>query len=148
MPLRLKYWTAAPQAAKHLGSLYAYISRSDLPPALVLLVYLRVSQVNGCAYCVDLHYREATAAGEDPRRLNAVAAWREAPFFSDRERAALAWAEAVTRLPDAAPSDESYARLRTHFEEKELADLTYAIALMNTYNRLAVSFGRGPEGEA
>jgi AhpD family alkylhydroperoxidase len=146
MQQRLDYIAAAPDGYKAFGGVHRYIAKS-LDESLVNLVYLRVSQINGCAYCVDLHTRDAIKAGEDQRRLHNVITWREAPFFTDRERAALAWAESLTRLPDTGAPDADYEVVRAQFNDKELADLTYAIALMNAFNRLGVGFRRMPAKE-
>jgi AhpD family alkylhydroperoxidase len=146
--MRLNYKEAAPDGYKAFARVHQYVAQSGLEPALVHLVYLRVSQINGCAYCVDLHWRDALAEGVSPRKVNAVAAWEEAPFFSPRERAAFTWAESLTRLAETKAPDADYERAREHFADKELADLTYAVALMNALNRLGVGFRRAPEGEA
>jgi AhpD family alkylhydroperoxidase len=113
-----------------------------LEPALLELVKLRASLMNGCAYCVDLHTREARAKGETERRLFAVPVWRDTPFFSLRERAALAWTEAVTEIGRSGVSDELYEETRAHFTEKEVVDLTIAVIAINAWNRLAVPFRR------
>ncbi len=115
------------------------VSESALDPALSQLVRLRASQINGCAYCVDLHTRDALAGGESERRLFAVSAWRESPLFSERERSALALTEAVTLIADRGSPDEEYEAAARHFEPEELAALLYAIVLINGWNRLAVS---------
>ncbi len=146
--MRLDYRQVAPDGYKAFAGVHRYVAQSGLEPALVHLVYLRVSQLNGCAYCVDLHWRDALAEGVSPRKANAVAAWEEVPFFSPRERAAFAWADSLTRLAETKAPDADYERARLHFAEKELADLTYAVALMNALNRLGVGFRRTPEGEA
>lgn len=146
--MRIDYRTVAPEGYKAFARVHRYIAESGLEPALIHLVYLRVSQINGCGFCVDLHWRDALAEGVSPRKVNAVAAWDETPFFSPRERAALAWAECLTRVADAKAPDAEYERARAHFSEKELVDLTYAIALMNAFNRLGVGFRMEPEGEA
>ena len=110
----------------------------DLDPALRDLVKLRASQINGCAFCVDMHSRDALAGGEDERRVWAVAVWREAPFFDERERAALALTEAMTRLPDAGVPDDVYDEAARHFDEHELGQLMFAIITINAWNRVAV----------
>ncbi len=115
------------------------VSESALDPALSQLVRLRASQINGCAYCVDLHTRDALAGGESERRLFAVSAWRESPLFSERERSALALTEAVTLIADRGSPDEEYEAAARHFEPEPLAALLYAIVLINGWNRLAVS---------
>ncbi|ALK97485.1 alkylhydroperoxidase [Massilia sp. WF1] len=110
------------------------------------LVKLRASQINGCGYCVDMHSRDARQAGESERRLYAVAVWRETPFFSPRERAALAWTEALTRLARQQELDTDFAALREQFSEREMVDLSLAISAINSWNRLAVGFGAQPAG--
>jgi AhpD family alkylhydroperoxidase len=147
MSLRIKYWSIAPDAHKSLRAVHEYLQGGTLEPVLIDLVYLRISQINGCGYCVDLHTSDARKKGESFRRLNAVAAWHETPFFSAREQAAFAWAEALTRLPETGAPDAVYEALKPHFSEKEIVDLTYAIALMNAFNRLGVGFGRQPTNE-
>jgi AhpD family alkylhydroperoxidase len=143
MQQRLDYVSAAPEGYKAFGGVHKYVAKS-LDESLVNLVYLRVSQINGCAYCVDLHTRDAIKAGESQRRLHNVVTWREAPFFSERERAAFAWAESLTLVAKTGAPDADYDAVRQHFDDKELADLTYAIALMNAFNRLGVGFRKSP----
>src|SRR3954447_1472539 len=116
----------------------AHVAASGLEEGLVELVKTRVSQINGCAYCLDMHTKDARAAGETEQRLYALGAWRETPFFSERERAALTWAEAVTRIGEGVP-DELYAEVRREFDEKELVDLTWAVVAINGWNRIAIS---------
>ncbi len=141
MTQRLNYANIAPAGVKALGGVYAYIVQSGLPGPLVNLVYLRVSQINGCAYCIDMHSRDLLKGGIDVEKLVLVAAWREAgSLFDVRERAALAWAETVTRVSDTTIPDAEFQAASTVFPEKELVDLTIAIGLMNTYNRLAIGF--------
>ncbi len=137
---RLPYPQLAPKAFKSLLDLSTAVQKGSLGSRLADLVFLRVSQINGCAYCIDLHWRELIRQDADPRHLNAVAGWREAPFFSERERAALQWAEIVTATPHGDASDEEFARLRTHFSEAEVAELGFAIAAINAWNLLNVSF--------
>jgi len=146
--MRIDYKAVAPDGYKAFAQVHRYVAQCGLEPGLIHLVYLRVSQLNGCAYCVDLHWRDALAEGVSPRKANAVAAWEEAPFFSPRERAAFAWAECLTRLAETKAPDADFERARRHFEEKELSDLTYAVALMNAFNRLGVGFRMAPSGEA
>lgn len=129
----------APDGYKAFGPLFDYVKNCGLERRLVELVYLRTSQINGCAYCVDLHWRELLKEGEDTRKLNSVVTWKEAPFFSARERAALAWSESVTRLADTGVPDSDFATVKTAFSDKEIADLTIVIGLMNALNRLGVS---------
>jgi len=138
---RLDYTAISPAGVKALGGVYGYILQSGLAGPLVNLVYLRVSQINGCAYCIDMHSRDLLKGGLDVEKLVLVAAWREAgSLFDVRERAALAWAETVTRVSDTAIPDAEFQAASTVFPEKELVDLTIAIGLMNTYNRLAIGF--------
>jgi AhpD family alkylhydroperoxidase len=127
-----------------LLGLEKYVRSCGLDPTLRHLVKVRASQINGCAYCIDMHTKEARADGETEQRLYALSAWRETPFFSDRERAALAWAETVTLVADTHVPDEAYEAARAHFEEKELVDLTWAVVAINAWNRLAISFRAVP----
>jgi AhpD family alkylhydroperoxidase len=140
MTQRLRAATAAPDAYRAMRALEDYVASSGLDPQLVELVKLRASYMNGCAYCVDMHTRDARAAGETEQRLYAVPVWRETPFFTPRERAALAWAEAVTAIGQAGVPDEVYAEARAHFDEAELVRLTMAVITINGWNRLAVAF--------
>lgn len=128
-----------------MAGLEHYVKASTLERPLIELVKIRASQMNGCAYCLDMHTQDARAAGETEQRLHVIAAWQEAPFFNDRERAALAWTEAVTRISETRAPDELFQRLRAHFSEKEIADLTLAIAAINAWNRLMTAF-RVPAG--
>jgi AhpD family alkylhydroperoxidase len=143
---RLDYTKAAPGGVKALGSVYGYIMQSGLDDVLVDLVYLRVSQINGCAYCLDMHTRDLIKKGVKIEKLALVQAWHEAgDLFSEREKAALAWAESVTRVAQTGIPDADFQVAAAVFNEKELADLTIAIGLMNTFNRLAIGFRRPPE---
>ena len=144
MSLRLPYWTIAPEAVKRMMAVNSYLVRSALEPSLRHLVWLRVSQINGCAYCVDLHTHEALRDGESLQRLNCLVTWAETPLFSDRERSALAWAEALTKVSETHAPDEIYELVRAHFQDKELVDLTLMIAAMNAWNRMAIGFRRQP----
>ena len=146
MALRLEYWSIAPQEYRATCAVLLQL-KEGLDPCLWDLVFLRVSQINGCAFCVDNHAAQALQAGESARRLNALALWRDTPLFSDAERAALAWAEGVTRLGDRGPSDEAFQSLRAHFSDKQVVTLTLAIGLINGLNRLAIGFGRTPGEE-
>jgi AhpD family alkylhydroperoxidase len=142
---RLNYTTIAPAGIKALGSVYGYIMQSGLPAALVDLVYLRVSQINNCAYCLDMHTRDLLKKGQKVEKLALVQAWAEGGnLFDECERAALAWAETVTRVAETGVPDEAYRAARVVFEERELVDLTIAIGLMNAYNRMAISFRNTP----
>lgn len=140
MKQRIDYKKVAPDAYKAMLGIEAYVRASGLEHSLLELVKTRVSQINGCAHCLDMHTKEARAAGETEQRLHLLAAWREAPVYSERERAALAWAEAVTQISTNDVSDELYAEVRRHFDEKALVDLTLAIVGINGWNRLAVPF--------
>ena len=145
MSQRLDYTQIAPAGVKALGGVYGYVMQSSLPAALVELVYLRVSQINNCAYCLDMHTRDLLKKGQKVEKLALVQAWAEAGnLFDERERAALAWAETVTRVAETGVPDEAYQAARTVFEERELVDLTIAIGLMNAYNRMAISFRNTP----
>ncbi|CAB3889115.1 carboxymuconolactone decarboxylase family protein [Achromobacter ruhlandii] len=145
MSHRLDYAQAAPEGYKAFGAVYAYLRQCGLPEALVNLVYLRVSQINGCAYCIDMHSRDLLRQGVAVDKLVLVPVWREAgPLFSGREQAALAWAECVTRVADTGVPDADYQAAAAEFNDKELADLTYAIGLMNAFNRLGVTFRNIP----
>jgi AhpD family alkylhydroperoxidase len=146
MSRRLDYNEIAPAGAKALGGVHAYVMKSGLDEALIELVYLRVSQINGCAYCLDLHTRSLLEKGQKVEKLALVQAWAEGGrLFSERERAALAWAETVTRVAETGVPDEAYGAALEVFDERELVDLTIAIGLMNAYNRMAISFRSTPQ---
>ena len=142
MSTRLDYYTVAPAGLKALYGLENYLRTSALEPALLELVKLRASLINGCAYCVEVHTKDARARGETEERLFAVPVWRETPYFTDRERIALAWTEAVTSIGRAGVSDALYADAGALFSEKDLVDLTIAVIAINAWNRLAVPFRR------
>ncbi|PXA87168.1 alkylhydroperoxidase [Nostoc sp. 3335mG] len=145
MATRLDYNQIAPNGAKALGGVYAYVVESELPADLIDLVYLRVSQINNCAYCLDLHARDLIKKGMPVEKLALVQAWEEGgSLFSETERAALRWAEAVTRLPDSGVPEDIYRATSAIFSQKQLVDLTIAIGLMNAYDRLAISFRKAP----
>ena len=146
MSKRLDYNQIAPAGAKALGGVYGYVTQSGLPSVLVDLVYLRISQINNCAYCLDMHTRDLLKKGVKIEKLALVQAWAEAgDLFDARERAALAWAETVTRVAETGAPDEAYQAARAVFEERELVDLTIAIGLMGAYNRMAISFRNTPQ---
>jgi AhpD family alkylhydroperoxidase len=146
MSKRLDYNHIAPAGAKALGGVYGYVMQSKLPVTLINLVYLRVSQINNCAYCLDMHTRDLLKSGQKVEKLALVQAWAEAgDLFDERERAALAWAETVTRVAETAVPDQAYKAARAVFGERELVDLTIAISLMNAYNRMAISFRNTPQ---
>ena len=134
----------AGDAVKPLFALVKYLQTSSIERPLIELVLMRASQLNGCAYCLDMHSKDARAAGETEQRLYVLQAWREAPFYSDRERAALAWCEAVTRLDAHGVSDEVFEMARAQFSEKELGDLNMAVILINAWNRIAIPFQSMP----
>lgn len=144
MQSRIEYAKVAPNAMSAMHGLEHYVRQTGLDPSLLELVKLRASQINGCAYCVDMHTKDARARGESEQRLYATVAWRETPFFTARERAALAWTEAVTQVSWQHVTDEVYQRARQHFDEKELVDLTIAVIAINGWNRLAISFRTVP----
>ncbi|WP_407146820.1 carboxymuconolactone decarboxylase family protein [Bradyrhizobium sp. ORS 86] len=146
MTMRLDYNRIAPAGAKALGGVYGYVLQSKLPATLINLVYLRVSQINNCAYCLDMHTRELLKSGQKIEKLTLVQAWAEAGnLFDERERAALAWAETVTRVADTGIPDHAYEAARGVFDERELVDLTIAVSVMNAYNRMAISFRNTPQ---
>lgn len=142
---RIDYARVAPGALRAQFGLESYVRGSGLEHSLLHLVKLRASYMNGCAFCVDMHTKDARAAGETEQRLYAVPVWRETPFFTPRERAALAWTETVTDIARTAVPDDEYARVREHFSEEELVNLTMAVVAINGWNRLAVTF-RAPVG--
>lgn len=144
MSLRINVFESSPAAIKALFGLEQYVAGSALEPALYKLVKLRASYINGCSFCVDMHTREARAAGESEQRLYAVPVWKETPFYTPRERAALAWTETLTEIGRAGVSDELFRATREHFSEQEIVDLTMGIVAINAWNRLAVSFAAVP----
>lgn len=141
---RLNVGKAVPGAYQAMRGLEKYVHESGLEDSLIELVKLRASQMNGCAYCIDMHTKDARAQGESEQRLYALSAWRETPFYSDRECAALEWTEAVTDIGNNHVPDDLFERTRARFGEKELVDLTLAIIAINGWNRLAISFRRLP----
>jgi AhpD family alkylhydroperoxidase len=145
MNQRIAFAQTAPDGVKALMALETYVRRSGIEPQLLELIKTRVSQINGCGYCIDMHTKDARAAGETEQRLYLLSVWREAACYSERERAALAWAEAVTVLSGNDVPDALYAQTQNHFSDKELTDLTFAVIAINAWNRLAVPF-RNPVG--
>lgn len=139
MQERFDYGQVAPGVYRAMRGLEEYLAHSSLEPLLVHLVKLRASQVNACAYCVDMHWKDLRAAGEAEARLYMLDAWRESALYSPRERAALAWAEAVTRVADGQVPEAVYDAVRPHFTAAELADLTLAVATINAWNRLSIA---------
>jgi AhpD family alkylhydroperoxidase len=142
---RIDAHKAAPEAYEAMLALERYLHRCGLERSLIELVKLRASQINGCAYCIDMHTKDARAAGETEQRLYLLDAWRESPFYSPRERAALAWTEAVTRVSETHVPDDVYKEARQHYSEKELVDLNWVVVAINAWNRLAIPF-RFPPG--
>ncbi|MCO6482651.1 MAG: carboxymuconolactone decarboxylase family protein [Flavobacteriales bacterium] len=140
METRLDYKKLSPEGIKAMAALEAYLHHCGLERPLLELVKVRASQINGCAHCLDMHTKDARAAGETEQRLYALSAWEEAPFFTERERAALAWTEAVTLVERSRVPDAVFGLARKHFSDKELSDLTLAVIAINGWNRLAVSF--------
>ena len=144
MNARTDFYTASPDAVKALIALEVAVNKLGLEPSLLELVKLRASQINGCAFCVDMHTTDARKAGETERRLHGVSVWRETPFFSERERAALAWTEALTQLSLTHAPDADYELVQAQFTPKEQVDLTLAISTINSWNRFAVGFRKMP----
>lgn len=140
MSQRLDYYKVAPGATKGLQEIEKYVANSGLENSLYHLVKLRASQINGCGYCVDMHTKDARYEGETEQRLYAVTVWKETPFFTDRERAALAWTEALTLIPQNEVSDELYQEVLQQFTEQEMMALTMCIIAINGWNRLAIPF--------
>jgi AhpD family alkylhydroperoxidase len=146
MEARFNYVKAAPGVFKVMLGLGEYLRESGLEESLLLLVDLRASQINGCAYCLDMHWKDLRASGEGEQRLYSLDAWRESPFYTDRERAALEWTEALTLVTDGHVPDEVYEKVRPHFNEKELSDLTLAVVTINGWNRLNIAARTVPGG--
>jgi AhpD family alkylhydroperoxidase len=145
MQKRLDALKAAPGAYRAMSALESYVRKSSrLEPSLLELMKLRASQINGCAYCIDMHTKDARAAGETEQRLYCLSVWRESPFYSDRERAALAWTEAITLISKDQAPDEVYDEVSKRFSEEELVNLTLAIVAINGWNRLAIGFRAVP----
>ena len=142
---RVNYAQVAPHAFKALLGLEKAMGESSLDKSLHELIKIRASQLNACAYCIDLHTRDAIELGETPRRIFALSAWHETPFFTDRERAALLWTETLTLLAQKGAPEAIYNQVAEHFSERELADLTFAIATINAWNRFGVGFAMQPE---
>ncbi len=144
MSERLDFYKSSPDAIKAMVGLEQRIGKSGLEKSLVELVRLRASQINGCAYCVDLHSSDARKAGENERRLSTLSVWRETPFFTDRERAALEWTEAVTLISQSHAPDSVWEAVQPHFSPEELTDLTLLIVAINGWNRFAIAFRKLP----
>jgi AhpD family alkylhydroperoxidase len=137
---RLPYWTLSPAAVKNLRALNEQLTRSGLDPVLIDLVRLRASQINNCVYCIDLHTREALEAGETDERLDALAGWRTSPLFDEREKAALNWAESLTLVAETNAPDADFERVSAQLSPKEISDLTFVIAIINAWTRIAIGF--------
>jgi len=144
MEPRIHYLRHAPEAVKTMYDLEKYLKESGLEETLLHLVKMRASQINGCAYCIDMHSKDAREMGETEQRLYELAAWRETPFYTERERAALEWTESVTLVSQTHVPDSVYEVARSQFSEKELVDLTFAVAAINTWNRIAIAMRAVP----
>jgi AhpD family alkylhydroperoxidase len=143
--MRLNYAAIAPEGTKALAGVNAALLRAGLNKRLMDLLFLRVSQINGCSYCVDEHARDLRQAGESNERLDGLAGWRESPYFTEPEKAALEWAEVLTHVAVTHAPDTAYEPLARYYDDKQVANITYAIALMNAWNRVAIGFHHGPE---
>jgi AhpD family alkylhydroperoxidase len=144
MQPRINFYKAAPDAMRPMVELQQTVDQCGLEPALLDLVKVRASQINGCAYCIDMHTQDARARGETEQRLYALSVWRETPFFSARERAVLAWTEAVTLIAESHAPEAVYEEVRAQFSEEELVKLTLAVVAINGWNRLAIGFRSVP----
>jgi AhpD family alkylhydroperoxidase len=142
--MRLNYSAISPEPYKALAGVNAALLRSGLDRRLMDLLFLRVSQINGCSYCVDKHAYDLRAEGETNERIDGLAGWRESPYFTEPEKAALEWAEALTHVDTTHAPDAAYAPLAQHFDDKTVANITYAVALMNAWNRIAIGFQQPP----
>ncbi|MFA7671549.1 MAG: carboxymuconolactone decarboxylase family protein [Sphaerochaetaceae bacterium] len=140
MKNRLSYGELSPKGISALTDLEKYIRSSTIEHSLLELVKLRASLINGCAFCIDMHTKDARKKGESEQRLYTLSAWREAPFYTEKERAALEWTEAVTKISEHQVTDELFEKMKNHFSEKEIVDLTLAVIAINGWNRLAISF--------
>lgn len=141
---RIDYSQVAPELARTLAGLHPLLQNSAVGEGLIDLIYHRVSQINGCGFCLDMHAHAARRNGESERRLHTLAGWREAPFFSGAERAALAWAEALTAIGTTHAPDELFTELRRHFSDREIVELTFAVAAINAWNRIAIGLRSVP----
>ena len=146
METRFNYMKAAPGVYEAMMGLEEYLQGCGLEEGLLHMIKLRTSQVNGCAYCLDMHWKDLRAIGEKEQRMYSLDAWRECPYYTERERAALAWTEAVTLVTNGHAPDAVYEEARAHFSEKEICDLTLAVAAINAWNRLAISSRTVPGG--
>lgn len=143
MDQRLNYVSASPEPFRMMSALEKHLF-SSVEPQLLHLVKLRASQINGCAFCIDMHWKDARAGGETEQRLYGLDAWRESPCYTPKERAALAWTESLTLISSTHAPDEDFALVREHFQDRQLADLTWAIAAINAWNRMAIGFRATP----
>jgi AhpD family alkylhydroperoxidase len=148
MEQRLNPYKNAPDAYRAMQGLQSYVNECGLEPSLQELVKIRASQINGCAYCIAMHVRDARKKGESDERMHLLNAWREAPIYTARERAALAWTEAVTKLADGHVPDAIYEAARREFSEKELVDLTLAVVVINGWNRISIAFQVTPQTDS
>lgn len=139
MKTRFEIGKVSPGGYKAMIGLETFLASSSIEPGLLHLIKLRASQINGCAYCIDMHAKDARAGGDTEQRLLGLDAWREAPYYSDRERAALEWTEALTRITEGHAADAVYDDVRAVLSEKEIADLTFAVATINAWNRIAIA---------
>lgn len=144
MPARIEYDRVAPDSTKGLTELMRFVRSGSLPPALLELVFLRASQINGCAYCLELHYRRARKMGVAEAQLDTLQGWEESPAFSERERAALAWTESLTRVSHGHVPDAVWTRLKAQFSERDIVDLSIAVVEINAWNRLMIAFRTPP----
>ena len=144
MKSRIEYAQVAPGAVEAMHALEKYVRTCGIEPKLLELIKIRASQINGCAYCLDMHTKDARSQSETEQRIYALNAWRETPFFTEKERAALAWTESVTQVSTSQVPDEVYEIVRQHFDEKEIVNITTAIVAINGWNRFAVSFRSVP----
>ena len=138
--MRIDWYKTSPDGYNAMKGLENFVEQSKLEPKLKELIKIRASQINGCAYCLDMHTKDARAIGESEQRINVLAAWREAPFYSPRERAALAWCEAITLLSETGAPDDLYAEIERLFDQEDIVALTFAIVTINSWNRLIVGF--------
>jgi len=144
MTARLDYRKFSKEPLKAMLDLESYLAQCGLDPKLLHMIKLRASQINGCAYCIDMHWKDARAGGEAEQRLYGLDAWRESPYYTDRERAALEWTESLTLISTTHAPDEAFAAVKAQFSEKEIVDLTYAISAINSWNRIAISLRAVP----
>ena len=144
MKSRIEYAQVAPSAVEAMRALEKYVRTCGIEPKLLELIKIRASQINGCAYCLDMHAKDARSQSETEQRIYALNAWRETPFFTEKERAALSWTESVTQISTSHVPDEVYEIARQYFDEKELVNITLAVIAINGWNRLAISFRSVP----